>query len=54
MELCELEASLVVSVSSRTAKVTFGTGVRVKNRRSWAGEMAQWLRALAALTKILS
>jgi hypothetical protein len=31
-----------------------GSGFRVKNRRNWAGKMAQWVRALAALPEVLS
>jgi hypothetical protein len=48
----EFEASLVYIENSRTDRTT---GERVsKIKKNGAGEMAQWLRALTVLPKVLS
>jgi hypothetical protein len=56
--ISEFEASLVYRVSSRTARATQRNPVsKNKNKKGMgggAGEMAQQLRALTALLKVLS
>jgi hypothetical protein len=47
----EFKASLVYSVSSRTARAMSRDPV---SKRKKAGEIAQWLRALTALPEVLS
>jgi hypothetical protein len=52
-ELCEFEASLVYVVSSRPSRATQRDPV-IKKEGCRAGEMAQWLRALTALSEVRS
>jgi hypothetical protein len=52
MDLCEFEASLVFRENSRTARTTQKLCFEKQNKG--AGEMAQQLRALAALPEVLS
>jgi hypothetical protein len=51
-QISEFKASLVYRVSSRTARA-IQRNLDSKNQKR-AGEMAQWLRALTSLPKILS
>jgi hypothetical protein len=56
--ISEFEASLVYKVSSRTARAIQRNPVSEKKKkrihRRWAGEVAQRLRALTALLKVMS
>jgi hypothetical protein len=59
-QISEFKASLVYKVSSRTARAIQRNPVLEKlkpkqnKKMMLAGEMAQWLRALPALPKVLS
>jgi protein-S-isoprenylcysteine O-methyltransferase Ste14 len=48
------KASLVYTMSFRTAKATQKFPVKKKNKTNGAREMAQWLKALAFLLEVLS
>jgi hypothetical protein len=51
VDLYEFQASLVCVASSRSARATM-TDPDSKNKYTWAGEMAQQLRALTALPEV--
>jgi hypothetical protein len=54
-QISEFKASLVYRVSSRTTRATQKNRVSKKKiKMFWAGEMAQWLRALTAFPELLS